>query len=87
MRIFVVCRIICLPRQTPAILSAVEGGFVNFVGRHRGAESGVARVIYFWDVPVERIYLLYGYVKSVREDLTPQQVKQLGELMKDVKHG
>ena len=26
-------------------------------------------------------------VKSEREDLTPQQVKQLGELMKDVKHG
>jgi len=44
-------------------------------------------VIYFWDVPGKRIYLLYGYVKNEREDLTSQQVKQLGELMKDVKHG
>ena len=83
-----VCRIICLPRQTPAILSAEAEGFVSCVGRHRGAESGVgARVIYFWDVPGKWIYLLYGYVKNEREDLTPQQVKQLGELMKDVKHG
>ena len=52
----------------------------------RGKRGG-ARVIYFWHVPGERIYLLYGYVKSEREDLTPQQVKQLGDLMKDVKHG
>lgn len=52
----------------------------------RGKRGG-ARVIYFWHVPGERIYLLYGYVKSEREDLTPQQVKQLAELMKDVKHG
>jgi hypothetical protein len=44
-------------------------------------------VIYYWYVPGKRIYLLYGYVKSERDDLTPQQVKQLGELMKDVKHG
>ncbi len=52
----------------------------------RGKRGG-ARVIYYWHVPGDRIYLLYGYVKSEREDLTPQQVKQLGELMKVVKHG
>jgi hypothetical protein len=38
-------------------------------------------------MPGKRIYLLYGYVMSEREDLTPQQVKQLGELKKDLKHG
>jgi hypothetical protein len=42
-------------------------------------------VIYYWHVPRHRIYLLYGYVKSKREDLTPQQVKVLAELMKDLK--
>jgi len=31
--------------------------------------------------------LIYGYVKSRREDLTPQQIKVLGELMKDLKDG
>jgi hypothetical protein len=33
------------------------------------------------------IYLLYGYAKSKREDLTPQQVKVLTELMKGLKDG
>ena len=44
-------------------------------------------MIYYWHVPGERIYLLYGYVKSEREDLTPQQIKQLSELMKEMKDG
>jgi hypothetical protein len=52
----------------------------------RGKRGG-ARVIYYWHVPGERVYLIYGYVKSEREDLTPQQVKTLAELMKDIKHG
>ncbi len=52
----------------------------------RGKRGG-ARVIYFWHVPGERMYLLYGYVKSEREDLTPGQIKALAELMKDLKHG
>lgn len=88
MRIFVLCRIICLPHRTLAILSAGGGGLrkLRWSAQGRGKRGG-ARVIYFRYVPGERIYLLYGYVKSEREDLTPQQVKQLGELMKDVKHG
>jgi hypothetical protein len=31
--------------------------------------------------------LIYGYVKSEMEDLTPQQIRVLAELMKDVKDG
>lgn len=50
-------------------------------------KRGGARVIYYWHVPGDRIYLIYGYVKSQREDLTRQQVKTLAELMKDIKHG
>ena len=42
-------------------------------------------MIYYWHVPKHHIYLLY--VKSKREDLTPQQVKVLAELMKDLKDG
>jgi hypothetical protein len=52
----------------------------------RGKRGG-ARVIYYWHVPGERIYLIHGYAKSEREDLTPQQVRTLAELMKDIKHG
>jgi RelE toxin of RelE / RelB toxin-antitoxin system len=52
----------------------------------RGKRGG-ARVIYYWNVPGEQIYLIYGYVKSERDDLTPPQVKALAALMKDLKHG
>jgi hypothetical protein len=50
-------------------------------------KRGGARVIYYWHVPRERIYLIYGYVKSRSENLTPQQVKVLRDLMKDMGDG
>jgi hypothetical protein len=53
----------------------------------QGGERGGARVIYYWHVPGDRIYLIYGYVKSRSEDLTAQQLKVLRELMKDIDHG
>lgn len=52
----------------------------------RGKRGG-SRVIYYWRVPKQRVYLIYGYVKSERKDLTPEQVKVLSELMKDLKDG
>jgi len=44
-------------------------------------------VIYYWHVPGHRIYLIYGYVKSGSEDLTPRQVEVLAALMKDLRDG
>jgi hypothetical protein len=52
----------------------------------RGKRGG-ARVIYYWHVPGDRIYLIYGYVKSRSEDLTAHQLKLLRELLKDIDHG
>ena len=52
----------------------------------RGKRGG-ARVIYYWHVPGDRIYLIYGYVKSRSEDLTARQLKVLRELMKDIDDG
>lgn len=52
----------------------------------RGKRGG-ARVIYYHYVSSERIYLIYGYVKSEQEDLTPEQIKLLAQLMKDITHG
>jgi hypothetical protein len=52
----------------------------------RGKRGG-ARVIYYWHVPGDRIYLIYGYVKSRSEDLTAHQLKVLRELMKDIDDG
>lgn len=52
----------------------------------RGKRGG-ARVIYYWHVPGDRIYLIYAYAKNEPEDLTPAQVRTLAELMKDIKNG
>jgi hypothetical protein len=59
---------------------------IRWAAQGRGKRGG-ARVIYYWHVPEHHIYLVFGYVKSKRDDLTPQQVQVLVELMKDVKHG
>jgi hypothetical protein len=52
----------------------------------RGKRGG-ARVIYYRHVSIERIYLIYAYVKSDQEDLTREQIKSLAQLMKDIKNG
>lgn len=52
----------------------------------RGKRGG-ARVIYYWYMPGDRIYLIHAYVKSRQDDLTPAQVKTLAALMKDIKNG
>lgn len=44
-------------------------------------------MIYYWHVPGDRVYLIYGYAKSRSEDLTAHQLKVLRELMKDIDHG
>ncbi|MFN0302054.1 MAG: hypothetical protein ACKVQU_17065 [Burkholderiales bacterium] len=44
-------------------------------------------MIYYWRVPNHCIYLIYGYVKSEREDLTPKQIKVLAALMMEIKDG
>lgn len=54
---------------------------------HGRGKRGGARVIYYWHVPKHHVYLICGYVKSRRDDLTPQQIKVLAELMKDVNDG
>jgi len=54
--------------------------------RGRGKRGG-ARVIYYRHVPMERIYLIYAYMKSAQADLTPKQIKTLAQLMKDIENG
>ena len=41
----------------------------------------------FHYVSAVRIYLIYGYAKNDQEDLTPDQIKLLAQLMKDITHG
>jgi mRNA-degrading endonuclease RelE of RelBE toxin-antitoxin system len=46
----------------------------------RGKSGGV-RIIYFWDVGAERLYLLFLYPKNERSDLTREQLKTLRKLV------
>jgi hypothetical protein len=50
-------------------------------------KRGGARVIYYLQTSVDRIYLVYGYVKGEQDDLTPQQLRVPAALMKEVDDG
>lgn len=44
-------------------------------------------MIYYLQASADRIYLVYGCVKAEQENLTPQQLKLLAALMKEVDDG
>ncbi len=46
-------------------------------------KRGGLRLIYYWDVPEDIIYMLLIYKKSKQEDLTPNQLKTLRNLVKE----
>ena len=52
--------------------------------RERGKSGGI-RVIYYWRVRADQIYLLFLFPKGERSDLTPSQVKQLAKHVKELK--
>ena len=47
-------------------------------------KRGGLRVIYYWDVPLDTIYMLFIYKKSKQEDLTSNQLKTIRILIKDI---
>jgi hypothetical protein len=46
----------------------------------RGKRGGV-RAIYYWVVAADQILMLFMYPKSEKDDLTPQQLKVLREIV------
>jgi hypothetical protein len=48
----------------------------------RGKRGG-ARLIYYWDKPRDRLYLLFLYPKNERADLTRAQLRVLRQLVGD----
>jgi hypothetical protein len=46
-------------------------------------KRGGCRVIYYRDEPSETFYMLYAYGKSGQEDLTADQVRALGRLVRE----
>ena len=75
-----------LLKPTKGALIPCSGGFrkLRWSQGHKGKRGGV-RVIYFWDKPSEKLYLIYIYKKGVQEDMTQNQVKILKSLLKGLK--
>jgi len=48
-----------------------------------GGKRGGLRIIYYWDVPEDTIYMLLPYKKSKQKDLTGAQLKVLRDLIKE----
>jgi mRNA-degrading endonuclease RelE of RelBE toxin-antitoxin system len=48
----------------------------------RGKRGGL-RVLYYWDGEAETVYLLFVYVKTKQADLTGEQAKALGRLIRE----
>jgi len=75
---------------TPAAGDVIRGTHglrkLRWAASGRGKRGG-ARVIYYVQLSVDRIYLIHGYLKTEREDLTPQQLKVLAALMKEIADG
>ena len=47
----------------------------------RGKRGGM-RIIYYWAVAEETCFMLYLYATNEQGDLTPAQVKELGQLVR-----
>ncbi len=47
-----------------------------------GGKRGGARIIYYWAVSDDQIYMLYGYAKNDQADLTKDQLKLLKQIVK-----
>lgn len=48
----------------------------------KGKRGGL-RVLYYWDMAEDTVYMLFVYRKSQTEDLTQQQIKTLSRLIKE----
>ncbi len=53
---------------------------IRWAGKQKGKRGGF-RIIYYWDVKSETIYLLLIYPKTAQDDLTLEQQKILSKLV------
>ncbi len=52
-------------------------------GRAERGKRGGVRVIYYWHVSGERIYMLAAYAKNAQDNLTARQLKVLRQRVKE----
>ncbi len=65
-----------------------SGGLRKLRWRMPGhGKRGGARIIYYWAVSREEIWMLLAYAKARKEDLTPQQLKLLRRIVETWNNG
>ena len=70
------------PEQGPVISGSGGLRKVRWAAPGAGKRGGV-RVIYYWAAAEQAFYMLFIYAKSAQGDLTPQQARQLGRLVRE----
>jgi mRNA-degrading endonuclease RelE of RelBE toxin-antitoxin system len=55
---------------------------VRWASKGKGKRGGL-RIIYYWDAKAEAFYMLLIYSKSKKDDLTPDQLLVLSQLIKE----
>jgi mRNA-degrading endonuclease RelE of RelBE toxin-antitoxin system len=73
-----------LLRPEQGVIITKSGGLrkIHWAARGTGKRGGL-RVIYYWDKKTESFYMLYVYPKSKKDDLTPDQLRILSQLVKE----
>ena len=79
--------------QSALVLRPEQGSFIRNSGglrkirwgsRYRGSgKRGGIRAIYYWDLSTESFFMLFAYPKSMRDDLSPEQLRMLSRVVKE----
>ena len=69
------------PEQGAVIRGGCGLRKLRWVRPGRGKRGGL-RIIYYWDRPTETFYMLFAYLKNEQGDLTAEQVRILGKLVR-----
>ncbi len=70
------------PEQGPVIRGAGGLRKVRWATAGAGKRGGL-RVIYYWAAGDQAFDMLYAYTKSDQGDLTPEQTRQLGRMVRE----
>ena len=69
------------PEQGPLISGSGGLRKIRWAGSGRGKRGGI-RIIYYWHPRDEMFYMLFAYAKNEQGDLTPSQIRMLGQLVR-----
>jgi hypothetical protein len=77
-------QIALLLRPEQGRLISGSGGLrkIRWPGTGRGKRRGI-RVIYYWYPRDRTLYMLFAYAKNEQGDLTPIQIRMLGQLVRE----